>query len=422
MNKVTPEQKKAMREQLLKEARKERRHKHEYERFWNDSSRTCEKMGYRLEECMMIGPKTLKEHLSENLGIDWMELGIEDKRNLGVYFWQQAREGKNDKDANLYPVPITFLTPDGKGNMIPEEENYKSYTRRGTEKISNWQNHQIVELNFFEKILQYLGLYCTTRLEYNKMLSDSREAVRKKAEALKHVWDPVREQRNKYMKDFEEKHADSLEVVRAIDDKYKEWEKAFFGDGKVPKTVTLPNGKKLDPVAGCMALLAKMYTTDFKYSLYRKSPDLGYKGKEIGNLFKKYSIGIGEDIRRNPESILPNKKEIDGWTDFTVEEAEDLKESGFIIWMKKYLSSAFGKEVFSYEITEQEKNARKRLDDIYGEMKPYNAVKNWQFEEAKRLGGPEIKTPVIDKSNDMDTEKNKQNEEPEKEEEMTVNL
>ena len=55
-------------------------------------------------------------------------------------------------------------------------------------------------------------------------------------------------------------------------------------------------------------------------------------------------------------------------------------------------------------------------------MKPYNAVKNWQFEEAKRLGGPEIKTPVIDKSNDMDTEKNKQNEEPEKEEEMTVNL
>ena len=117
---------------------------------------------------------------------------------------------------------------------------------------------------------------------------------------------------------------------------------------------------------------------------------------------------------------MPNKKEIDGWTDFTVEEAEDLKESGFIIWMKKYLSSAFGKEVFSYEITEQEKNARKRLDDIYGEMKPYNAVKNWQFEEAKRLGGPEIKTPVIDKSNDMDTEKNKQNEEPEKEEEITI--
>ena len=199
MNKVTPEQKKAMREQLLKEARKERRHKNEYERFWNDSSRTCEKMGYRLEECMMIGPKTLKEHLSENLGIDWMELGIEDKRNLGTYFWQQAREGKNGKDANLYPVPITFLTPDGKGNVIPEEE---SYNRGGTDNITNWQKIQGVELSFFEKILQlfgYLGLYCTTRLEYNKMLSDSREAVRKKAEALKHVWDPVREQRNKYM-------------------------------------------------------------------------------------------------------------------------------------------------------------------------------------------------------------------------------
>ena len=194
MNKVTPEQKKAMREQLLKEARKERRHKNEYERFWNDSSRTCEKMGYRLEECMMIGPKTLKEHLSENLGIDWMELGIEDKRNLGVYFWQQAREGKNDKDANLYPVPITFLTPDGKGNVIPEEE---SYNRGGTDNITNWQKIQGVELSFFEKILQFFGLYCTTGLEYNKMLSDSREAARKKAEAM--------------------------EVKHAIDDKYKMW-------------------------------------------------------------------------------------------------------------------------------------------------------------------------------------------------------
>ena len=388
MNKVTPEQKKAMREQLLKEARKERRHKNEYERFWNDSSRTCEKMGYRLEECMMIGPKTLKEHLSENLGIDWMELGIEDKRNLGVYFWQQAREGKNDKDANLYPVPITFLTPDGKGNMIPEEENYKSYTRRGTEKISNWQNHQIVELNFFEKILQYLGLYCTTRLEYNKMLSDSREAVRKKAEALKHVWDPVREQRNKYMKDFEEKHADSLEVVRAIDDKYKEWEKAFFGDGKVPKTVTLPNGKKLDPVAGCMAILAKEYPSDFEKNLYTDSPRLGNIGIDVGDSFKK-------DIKKNPEKILTDIKGIDN---FTVKEPEDLKKSGFALWTKMHLVSAVGQK-----ITKAEKRAGKMLNDIYHELEPYNAVN-------------------IDKSNNKDTEKNKQNEEPEKEEEMTVNL
>ena len=150
MNKVTPEQKKAMREQLLKEARKERRHKNEYERFWNDSSRTCEKMGYRLEECMMIGPKTLKEHLSENLGIDWMELGIEDKRNLGVYFWQQAREGKNDKDANLYPVPITFLTPDGKGNMIPEEETTMSKDNRILKQID------VSDIALCEKVVQNL--------------------------------------------------------------------------------------------------------------------------------------------------------------------------------------------------------------------------------------------------------------------------
>ena len=357
MNKVTPEQKKAMREQLLKEARKERRYKNEYERFWNDSSRTCEKMGYRLEECMMIGPKTLKEHLSENLGIDWMELGIEDKRNLGTYFWQQAREGKNGKDANLYPVPITFLTPDGKGNVIPEEE---SYNRGGTDNITYWQKIQGVELSFFEKILQFFGLYCTTGLEYNKMLSDSREAARKKAEAM--------------------------EVKHAIDDKYKMWEQAFFKYGGVPKTVTLPNGKKLNPVAGCMAILAKEYPSDFEKNLYTDSPRLGNIGIDVGDSFKK-------DIKKNPEKILTDIKGIDN---FTVKEPEDLKKSGFALWTKMHLVSAVGQK-----ITKAEKRAGKMLNDIYHELEPYNAVN-------------------IDKSNNMDTEKNKQNEEPEKEEEMTI--
>ena len=61
-----------------------------------------------------------------------------------------------------------------------------------------------------------------------------------------------------------------------------------------------------------------------------------------------------------------------------------------------HLVSAVGQK-----ITKAEKRAGKMLNDIYHELEPYNAVN-------------------IDKSNNMDTEKNKQNEEPEKEEEMTI--
>ena len=177
-----------------------------------------------------------------------------------------------------------------------------------------------------------------------------------------------------------------MEVKHAIDDKYKMWEQAFFKYGGVPKTVTLPNGKKLNPVAGCMAILAKEYPSDFEKNLYTDSPRLGNIGIDVGDSFKK-------DIKKNPEKILTDIKGIDN---FTVKEPEDLKKSGFALWTKMHLVSAVGQK-----ITKAEKRAGKMLNDIYHELEPYNAVN-------------------IDKSNNMDTEKNRQNEEPEKEEEMTI--
>lgn len=369
-------------------------------------SNQLEKKGYHLVDCMMIGPRTLREHLT-----DWgYNLDSMDKTTvlgMGAYLYDYSKKFEpvhRHTYEKKYPPVITFLKPDEKGNVVPEEEGVYKYKKSG-EFVE--KKREVENLSFWDKILLWLG-FTSNRNDFNKKLVEARAAAREKAEVLTAKWEPVRQNHDKYLQEHKEKNDQAKEISQKNAEKQKELYQALFPDKRKPeKFEIVSEGKKsnVNPVAVCMGMLMKenpqkaAEIMSGNTSELLKDPDNAALLKNMGEKYAK-SLVPWDSFEENFGGKLPRNQ--DGTFDFKVDEPNNLDKSAFELWVKVKLSRNLGKDPLEAASAE-EKDAIGRIAEGMREKKIYKAVENWDFEKAKEAGGPDFleKIRIKDKPLEM---------------------